>query len=270
MKNSKLFTFGTTLLMLFWNLNMNAQEEANPVFIVMTTMHKIPLVNEVELQKTEQEYYDKVTSKNELIIGSEILHHLYTPNSTEILFINAYRTWIDIEKSNSITEALILKGWPNKEKRTAFFDKKDSFYTAYHSDEILKSQPWAGQKDLNTDSKEPVLVYIRTSQLSNTNQKEGQWNALKAYNEKITMKNPYVLGYYPSRHYWGNDSRDFMEAFLYKSLSDMEAASAKMQTLIESTWPDKKERKAFMDTMEKAFTGIHGDFVYRNEPTMRK
>jgi hypothetical protein len=155
-------------------------------------------------------------------------------------------------------------------KKTAFFDKKDSFYTTYHSDEILKSQPWAGQKDLNTDSKEPVLLYIRTSQLSNTNQKEGQWNALKAYNEKITMKNPYVLGYYPSRHYWGNDSRDLMKAFLYKSLSDMEAANTKRQTLIESTWPGKKERKAFMDTMEKAFTGIHGDFVYRNEPTMRK
>jgi hypothetical protein len=61
-----------------------------------------------------------------------------------------------------------------------------------------------------------------------------------------------------------------MKAFLYKSLSDMEAANTKMQTLIESTWPDKKERKTFMDTMEKAFTGIHGDFVYRNEPTMRK
>ncbi|MFT6066175.1 MAG: hypothetical protein ACJAYY_000072 [Paraglaciecola sp.] len=63
MKNSKLLIFGITLLMLFWNLNMNAQEEANPVFIVMTTMNKIPLVNETELQKKEQQYYDKVTSK---------------------------------------------------------------------------------------------------------------------------------------------------------------------------------------------------------------
>jgi hypothetical protein len=63
MKNSKLLIFGITLLMLFWNLNMNAPEEANPVFIVMTTMNKIPLVNETELQKKEQQYYDKVTSK---------------------------------------------------------------------------------------------------------------------------------------------------------------------------------------------------------------
>jgi hypothetical protein len=29
----------------------------------MTTMNKIPLVNETELQKKEQQYYDKVTSK---------------------------------------------------------------------------------------------------------------------------------------------------------------------------------------------------------------
>ena len=52
--------------MLFWNLNMNAQEDANPIFIVMTTMNKIPPVNKTELQKTEQEYYDKVTLKGYL------------------------------------------------------------------------------------------------------------------------------------------------------------------------------------------------------------
>tara|TARA_B110000503_G_scaffold83499_2_gene127443 strand:+ start:2073 stop:2885 length:813 start_codon:yes stop_codon:yes gene_type:complete len=270
MKKSKLLILGTILLTLFWNMTIKAQEKTSPVFIVITTIHKTQPVDEAELQKIEQEYYDKVTSKNELIIGSEILHHFYTTNSAEILFINVFKTWEDIEKANAITEALVLKGWPNKEERSAFFDKKDSFYTTYHSDEILKSQPWAGQKYLKTDSEKPVLVYMRVSQLSYANQGEGQWKAIKEYNEKVTLKNPYVLGYYPSRHYWGSDSRDYMEGFMYNSLSDMEAANAKMLALIEAAWPDEKERKAFMDTMGKAFTGIHGDYVYRNEPTMRK
>ena len=123
---------------------------------------------------------------------------------------------------------------------------------------------------MDTDSEKPILVYLRTSQLTYESQGGRQWNALEEYNKKITMKNPYAIGYYPSRHYWDSDSRDFMEGFLYKSLSDMEAANTKMLALIETNWPNKKERKAFMDTMEKGFTGIHGDYVYRNEPTMNK
>ena len=270
MKNNKLLFFLTILFISFWSITIEAQENADPVFIVITTKYKNLTESEVELQKIEQEYYDKVTSKNELIVGSEILHHYYTANNSEILFISAYKTWEAIEKSNSITESLIKKGWPNEEEREAFLDKKDSFYTTYHSDEILKSQPWIGQKDFNTDSKEAILVYLRTSELSNTNQGKGQWDALKEYTEKVTMKNPYILGYYPSRHYWGSDSRDLNEGFLYKSLSDIEASNAKVKELIEAAWPDEKERKAFMDTMDKEFTGIHGDFIYRNEPTMRK
>ena len=93
MKNSKLLIFEITLLMLFWNFNMEAQKEAKPVFIVITTMHKAQPVNAAELQKIEQKFYNKITSKNELIIGSEILNHFYAPNSAEILFINVYNTW---------------------------------------------------------------------------------------------------------------------------------------------------------------------------------
>tara|TARA_B100000795_G_scaffold268843_2_gene256678 strand:+ start:1297 stop:1422 length:126 start_codon:yes stop_codon:yes gene_type:complete len=41
----------------------------------------------------------------------------------------------------------------------------------------------------------------------------------------------------------------------------MEAANTKMLVLIEAAWSDKKNRKIFMNTMDKAFTGIHGDYV---------
>lgn len=270
MKNNKLLFFGTILFVSLWSFTIKAQEAVDPIFTIVTTKHKNLNKSELELQKVEQEYYDKVTSKNDLIIGTEVLHHLYTTDNSEILFVTLYKTWGDIEEATAITQALIEKAWPNEKERKAFMDKKDSFYTSYHSDEILKSQPWVGQKNLNTDSQESIVVYLRTSQLANTNQGEGQWDALNEYNDKVTMKNPYVLGYYPNRHYWGSDSRDFHEAFLYNSLSDMEAANTEMTALIEAAWPNEKERKEFMDTMNKEFTGIHGDYIYRNEPTMRK
>ncbi|MFT4645266.1 MAG: hypothetical protein ACI8ZX_001679, partial [Planctomycetota bacterium] len=68
MKNNKLLFFLTILFISFWSITIEAQENADPVFIVITTKYKNLTESEVELQKIEQEYYDKVTSKNELIV----------------------------------------------------------------------------------------------------------------------------------------------------------------------------------------------------------
>ncbi|MNE61727.1 hypothetical protein D3C80_1569610 [compost metagenome] len=84
------------------------------------------------------------------------------------------------------------------------------------------------------------------------------------------MKNPYVKGYYPHRHTWGSDSRDFLEAYYFDSLSDLEKSNDKDDELIKAAWPKEDERKAFLDEMDKIFTGIHGDYIYRNEPTLAK
>lgn len=40
--------------------------------------------------------------------------------------------------------------------------------------------------------------------------------------------------------------------------------------LINTAWPKEKDRKAFMTQMNMAFTGIHGDYIYYNEPTLSK
>lgn len=40
--------------------------------------------------------------------------------------------------------------------------------------------------------------------------------------------------------------------------------------LINTAWPKEKDRKAFMTQMNMAFTGIHRDYIYYNEPTLSK
>lgn len=243
-----------------------AQEEPKPVYITVTTMHRNLDSDGKDWRKTEQEYFDKVTSKNDLIIGSEILTHYFTANSTEILHISVYKTWEDIEKSGDVSDELIKKAWPDEKARKAFFDKQRSYYTTMHSDEIYTSVPSVGDKQLKTDSKEPMIVYIRKSQLS----MNGQGKGLKEFNEKVTFKNSYIKAYYPHRHAWGSDSREFLEAFLFDSFGDIEKAFDKDDELIKAAWPDEKARKAFFDEMNKAFTGLHGDYIYRNEPKMSK
>lgn len=266
MKTSKTLALGMLFFTLLLGVNVLAQEEPKPVFITVTTMHRNLENKEKDWLKTEQEFYDKVTSKNDLIIGSEILTHYYTADNTEILHILVYKTWEDIEKSGEITDELIKKAWPDEAGRKAFFDKQRSYYTTLHSDEIYTSQPMVGYKPLKTDSKEPMIVYMRKTHLSLT----GQGKGLREFNEKVTMKNPFIKGYYPHRHYWGADSRDFIEAFLFDSMSDLEKSSDKDDELIKAAWPKEEDRKAFFDEMRKAVTGFHADYVYKNEPSMAK
>lgn len=266
MKKTNFLVLGMLIYTFLLSINVSAQEEPKPVYIAITTMYRNQETNRADWKKTEQEYYDKVTSKNELIIGTEILNHYYTANSSEVLFVTVYKTWEDIEKSGDITDELIKKGWPDENARKAFFDKQRSYYITRHSDEIYTSQPAVGEKQLKTDSKEPMIVYIRRSQLS----MNGQGKGMKEFNEKVTMKNPYVKGYYPYRHAWGADSRDFMEAFLFDSMSDFDKSNDKDDELIKAAWPNEADGKAFFDEMNKAFTGLHGDYIYRNEPTMSK
>lgn len=267
MKSNKILVLGMLIFTFLLSTGTRAQEDPKPVFITVTTMHRnLDAPDRKDWQKTEQEYFDKVTSKNDLIIGSEILNHYFTVNSTEVLFVSVYKTWDDIEKSEDVSNELIKKAWPDEKERKAFFDKQRSYYTTMHSDEIYTSVPSVGEKELKTDSKEPMIVYIRKSQLS----MKGQAKGLKEFNEKVTFKNPYIKAYYPHRHFWGADSRDFMEAFLFDSFDDIEKSFDKDDELIKAAWPKEEDRKAFVNEMNKAFTGLHGDYIYHNEPTMSK
>jgi hypothetical protein len=264
MRNSRNLVYGMFVLTFLLSIASNAQEEQKPVFVTVTTLHRNLDSDGKDWKKTEQEYFDKVTSKNDLIMGSEILNHYYTENSSEILHVSVFKTWEDIEKSDAVTDDLIKKAWPNEKERAAFFEKYNSYYTPMHSDEIYSSVLTA--KEFKATSKEPMIVYIRKSQMSMT----GKGKGMKEYNEKITMNNPYIKGYYPNRHAWGSDSRDFLEAFYYDSLADLEKSFDKDNELIKAAWPKEEERKAFFDDLDKIFTGIHGDYIYHNMPTLSK
>jgi tetrahydromethanopterin S-methyltransferase subunit B len=266
MKKRSVFSFGMLILTLLLSVNIHAQDPPKPVFITMTTLHRNLNTDGKDWKATEQEYFDKVTSKNDLIIGSEILTHYYTENSSEVILVSVYKTWEDIDKAEAITEDLIKKVWPDEKARTAFFEKRASYYMPMHSDEIYSSIETIGQKEFKTTTKEPMIVYIRRSQMSMT----GKGKGMKEYNEKVTMKDPFIKAYYPFRHAWGSDSRDFMEAYFYDSFSDIEKSNLKQDELVKAAWPKEADSKAFFDELKLAFTGIHGDYIYHNLPVASK
>jgi hypothetical protein len=260
------FSFRMLILTLLLSMNIHAQDPPKPVYITITTLHRNLNTDGKDWKTTEQEYFDKVTSKNELIIGHEILTHYYTENNSEILMVNVFKTWEDIEKSGTITDELIKKAWPDEKTRNTFLDKQNSYYDTMHSDEIYSSITSVGEKEFKATTKEPMVVYIRRSQMAMT----GKGKGMKEYNEKVTLKDPYIKAYYPYRHAWGSDSRDFMEAFFFDSLSDLEKSNDKQDELAKAAWPKEADSKAFFDELKLAFTGIHGDYLYHNLPSVSK
>jgi hypothetical protein len=239
------------------------KEEFKPVFITITTGHwsNDPNVDTSDWLKTEKEYFDKVTKKNDLIIGSGYYTHYFTPDNSEVLFVSVYKNWDDIEKANDITSKLIEEGWPNKEERDAFFKKQGSYYSPMHSDEIYASG--SSMIPVKTDSKEPLIFYVKKNVL-------GQGGSgFKEYFENVTMKNSFLKGYYTHRHRWGANSRDAIEVFVFDKFADIENSFDENNKLVKAHWPDEAKRKEFFKEYNKMFAG-HGDYIYHNVPELEK
>jgi len=238
-------------------------EEFKPVYITVTTLHWSADADTdfSDWEKTEQEYFDKVTSKNDLIIGSGFYTHYFTPDNSEVLAVSVYKSWEDMEKANDITDKLIEAGWPDEDARKAFFDKQGSYYAAKHSDEIYTTYPF--EKEVKTDSTEPLLYYVKKNIAG-----EGG-KGYKEFFDNITMKNKYIKGFFTHGHRWGSDARDRFEVGVYDNLGDIEKAFDEDQKLIEAYWPDEEKRKAFFKEYDKIFAG-HGDAIYQSVPSLNK
>lgn len=271
MKAKSLLIAGIFTFSFLQTMNINAQEE-RPGFVTVTTAHWNPDSDATmkEWIDTEKEYFDKVIKKNDLIWSADVLVHYYTPDNSEVVFVTTYKNWEDIEKAEERNNELAKEAWPDDTKRKAYFQKEGSFYSNKHSDEIYSTLDYAKLNKENSD--EPMVCYIRVNHLAfPPDGKADEINAArKEFVTEVIDKNPIIKGYYPMRHYWGSDSRDFVEAFIVGSLGDLEAMFDKNQELINAHWPDEAKRKAFFDTVGKYFTGWHGDFIYRTVPELSK
>lgn len=244
--------------------------QSDPQFLILTRFHFNPQSDfTVEQWKAhEKEYFDKVTKKNDLIVGTNVLMHFYTNDNSEVMFATTYRTWDDIAKADARNEELAKAAWPDEAKRKIFFDKQRSFYTSEHSDEIRSILP--NTKPLIADTEH--IYYVRTSRrlFPEGTKPEDFTAAMNEYTQNVTLKNNLLKGYYPSRHLWGADSREYIEAFVFASLSDMEQAVKENEKLVAAHWPDEAKRKEFMAKFDKYFENWHGDALYKHVPELRK
>jgi hypothetical protein len=266
-----------TFLVLQTNIafSQETKEEAQqPPIVVITKAHADYDFTEGTMKDwlaLEKEYFDKVTTKNEYLMGSSVMMHLFTEDASEVLLVSIYKDWVSIEKAAERDGELAKEAWPDAEARSDFFSKQTKYYTSQHSDEIY--QALQGAKFLDEEEKDESLVYyFQVSHLAFPEDSEpGEIQTLrKEYLENVIYKNDYILGYYPMRHLYGADSRDFVEVFVVKSFGDVEKALDEMGKLSKEHWPDDAKRKEFYTKYNKYFTGWHADYLYTNIPELSK
>jgi len=81
--------------------------------------------------------------------------------------------------------------------------------------------------------------------------------------ERMAKKNDKIVSRKDFRHYFGQDSRDWVVITEYRNLADFEASESVNSELAQKAWPDSKKRAEFFRKFLRYFEGGHSDEVYR-------
>ncbi len=262
---NQFFTLLFTLVLLSNTFSAFAQDApARPAYVVATTLHwnmDYEDFDQDEWEAVEKEYLDKVTMKNEYIMGATVYLHRYTADNSELLNVATYASWEDIDKAADRSEELEKAAWPNENARKAFLKKQNAYYAGEHSDEIYA--PLDGAK-LPGDTTKDYIMYVRKSHFAFP--EDGsleEFNELRMEGvEKTINKNEYIKAYYPNVHAWGANKTEFTEAYYVESMGDIEKSQDRSNELAKAAWPDENARKERGEKMAKYFTGVHGDYIY--------
>lgn len=266
-KTNHIFTALIVFLLLFNTSEISAQDEAPkmPAFYTVTTNHWNMDKEDFDMEtwkKMAKEYLEKVTMKNEYILGASTYIHNMTADNTEFLSVQTFASWEDIGKFGKRNEELEKEAWPNENERDAFLKELNSYYANEHSDEIYAPIP--GAKLMTEKPTKDMLTYLRVSHFAfpeDGSQEEFKSLRMKG-NEAMVQKNEHIKAYYPSVHAWGADKTEYIEAFFLDSVSDLDKMFERNGELMKEAFPDTEENKALGKKWASYFTGVHGDYLY--------
>ncbi|WP_299157200.1 hypothetical protein [uncultured Tenacibaculum sp.] len=275
MKTVKTKLLIVLLLLMALPLTIFSQDEnKRPKYITVTTGHWNMDYENFDKEKwiaIEKEFLDKVVKKNEFIQGSSIYLHRYTPDNSEIVFVNSYGSWADIEKANERSQELIKEAWKDEAKRKAYFKNKDAYYSVEHSDEIYA--PIGNAKLLKPEDAKKELVWLAIKghfAFPEDGSKEEFESLTNEYIDNVINKNDLIKGYFQHGHAWGSDKTEFTRVFAVDNMTDLDKIGEKNNEIFKAYMPDEIKRKDFNKKVMKYFTPVHGDFIYTSVPELSK
>lgn len=268
MKTTKqLFSTLTAMLLLFCTSTISSQDDTSKdqEFMTVTTNHWN--MNKEDFKMSEwkaaaKEYFEKVTMKNEYIMGASMYLHNMTGDNTEFIAVHNFASWEDIGKFGARSSELEKEAWPDEAKRKAFLKNLASYFANEHSDEIYA--PISGAKYMTEKPTKDMVCYVRKSHFAFP--EDGSMEEFEKLrmegNAAIVQKNEHVKAYYPNVHAWGSDKTEYMEAYFLDSLSDIDKMFDRDDKLMSEAFPDNDENKAKIKAWNSYFTGVHGDYLY--------
>ncbi len=266
-KVNQFFAAIVGMLLLFSTTTISAQDDdaKKPEFITVTTNHwnmDKEGFKMSEWKTAQKEYFEKVTMKNEYVMGASMYLHNMTADNTEFLSVQTFATWEDIGKFGKRSEELEKEAWPDEAKRKAFLKNLDSYFANEHSDEIYA--PISGAKFMAEKPTKDMVCYVRKSYFAFP--EDGTMEEFEKLrmegNAGIVQKNEYVKAYYPNVHAWGSDKTEYIEAFYLDSLADLDKMFDRGDELMKEAFPDTDENKTKGKAWRSYFTGVHGDYLY--------
>lgn len=264
MRTAKRIILLAVLVLMISSSLIAQSEEATPKYITRTTMHWNMNKDDFSMKDwkaIEKEYLDKVVMKNEHILGASFFMHQFTDDNSTLEYVQIFESWDAIEKAAERNAELAKEAWPDDEARGDFFDKRNDFYSNEHSDEIYAIM--SGAKPLAEMPTKDLTMYLRIRHFAFP--EDGtfdEWKELRdSYLENVVHKNEYVLGYYPSRHYYGADRTEYLEAFYVEDVAALDKMLNHMPELVEEAWSED-ERKERGNKGRKYYTGVHEDYIY--------
>lgn len=241
-------------------------------FVQVTTMHW-NLDDENfsfnDWRDAEVEFHEKVIMQNEHIVSRTVLRHHFTDDSSEILFITVYPSWVAIEQAAARNEELFKAAWVDKTERETYTKKRNRFYVPMHSDEIYKTIPGAKRlEELDL----PLFYYVRTSHFKFPEDEiENEFmTLLNTYNTIVTDNNDHYKAYYPQVHFYGADRTEFVEVFVTETLAELEKGIEKQGSLYRAHWDTDEKKAAYNKVMNKYLSGTHRDRIYSSVPELHK
>jgi hypothetical protein len=268
MKTTMRLFMAIAMTLLLFNSTLFAQDDTPPTrpeYITVTTMHWNMDNDDFDMEEwiaVEKEFLDKVTMKNEYVMGSGFYMHRYTPDNRELIYVRTYASWEDIDKAGDRDTELGKEAWPEEEARDAFFEKQAGYYSDFHSDEIYATM--SGAKLLTEAPGDDMILYVRKSHFAYPD--DGSMEEFKElrteFTENVIHKNEYIKGYFPNSHFWGSDRTEFVEAFLLSSMDDLDNMFERTGELVREHWTDEEARKEMNEKTSNYFTGVHGDYIF--------
>ena len=278
MKTKILFTLAIMTGVMFGQYN----PDNHVVTISMNYMNNMDEVEDGSWTKMGELMEEESSKMNRLdkdMISSLVLGHRWSGSLNEIVYIREWKSIADADKSTVGTGDMRKEGWPNDEKRKAFFTAYRKYWTGKHKDlavmEMVTSRVKRNKKKITENSVVTVIEYYLKpmSQVEggSVEEREALFNE---YFNKVIMKNDKIISRRELKHYWsgslGGGKIPVLLVTEYTNITDAVTGTGNTE-VIKKAWPDEEERKAFFEKRNKYIAWGHKDIgIHTNWVKMAK